>query len=151
VTDYWHKIGQDGFRVWQFRLASADSTDSPDVDTWNQAPRVEAAVQRIVRNTAMATNVKDMHNHTCQVCGQQLRTAAGLYAEAAHIRALGAPHHGPDALDNILCLCPNDQVLFDNDGIYVGDDNVVRDAIDGHVIGHLRTTPRHPTATVFAP
>jgi putative restriction endonuclease len=86
--------------VWQFRLASADSTDSPDVDTWNQAPRVEATVQRIVRNTAMATNVKDMHNHTCQVCGQQLRTAAGLYAEAAHIRALGAPHHGPDALDN---------------------------------------------------
>jgi putative restriction endonuclease len=43
-------------------------------------------------------------------------------AEAAHIRALGEPHNGIDALNNILCLCPNHHKLFDIGGFYIEDD-----------------------------
>ena len=40
----------------------------------------------------------------------------------AHIRALGAPHRGPDTSDNILCLCPNHHELFDHGGIAIDED-----------------------------
>jgi hypothetical protein len=50
---------------------------------------------------------------------QQLRgveSERSFLREAAHIRPLGAPHNGPDTLDNTLCLCPNHHVLFDHGG-----------------------------------
>jgi putative restriction endonuclease len=56
------------------------------------------------------------------VCGEQLKSAGGFYAEATHIKPLGAPHNGPDKLDKLLCLCPNHHVLFSNGGFTVGDD-----------------------------
>lgn len=143
VTDYWQKIGLDSYTVWQFRLVRDDANDSADVETWDQAPHVETTVQRIVRNTTIAAKVKAMHNHTCQVCGLQLQTAAGPYAEAAHIRGLGAPHHGPDAMDNILSLCPNHHVLFDNGGIYIDEDKLVREAGSHLVVSALRTLDQH--------
>ncbi len=57
--------------------------------------------------------MKDLYDFTCQICEVALITTGGPYAEAAHIRPLGRPHHGHDALSNLLCLCPNDHVLFD--------------------------------------
>jgi putative restriction endonuclease len=56
------------------------------------------------------------------MCGTRLEGLAGPYAEAAHIRPLGAPHHGPDTPDNILCLCPNHHVLLDHGGVGIGED-----------------------------
>jgi putative restriction endonuclease len=56
------------------------------------------------------------------MCGIRLKGLAGPYAEAAHIRPLGAPHHGPDTADNILCLCPNHHVLFDHSGVMIDED-----------------------------
>jgi putative restriction endonuclease len=56
------------------------------------------------------------------MCGTRLDCPAGPYAEAAHIRPLGDPHNGPDTEDNILCLCPNHHVLFDNGGVSISDD-----------------------------
>ena len=50
---------------------------------------------------------------------QQLRgveSERSFLREAAHIRPLGAPHNGPDTLDNTLCLCPNHHVPFDHSG-----------------------------------
>jgi hypothetical protein len=56
------------------------------------------------------------------MCGTRLEGLAGPYAEAAHIRPLGAPHHGPDTPENILCLCPNHHVLLDHGGVGIGED-----------------------------
>jgi len=53
---------------------------------------------------------------------------AGPYAEAAHIRALGLPHNGPDVLENLLCLCPNDHVRFDAGAIYIDYSYGVRES-----------------------
>lgn len=77
---------------------------------------------RIVRDTAVSRSVKELYDFQCQICGTRLQCEGGPYAEAAHIRPLGSPHHGPDVIGNILCLCPNDHVLFDNGAISIADD-----------------------------
>jgi putative restriction endonuclease len=67
-----------------------------------------------------------------------LEGLAGPYAEAAHVRPLGAPHNGPDTPDNILCLCPNHHVLLDHGGVAVAEDLTVLGAE-----GHLTVHPEH--------
>ncbi|CAA9318643.1 MAG: hypothetical protein AVDCRST_MAG93-5632 [uncultured Chloroflexia bacterium] len=48
------------------------------------------------------------------MCGDALPLTEGAtYAEAHHIKPLGAPHGGPDVAENILVLCPNHHVLCD--------------------------------------
>jgi putative restriction endonuclease len=63
-------------------------------------------------------------------------------SEGAHIRALGKPHLGPDVPEKVLCLCPNHHALFDDGGIYIGDDLRVRNYA-GDVIAQLHMTSEH--------
>ena len=77
---------------------------------------------RIVRDTRQARHIKELYDYRCQMCGTRLEDLAISYAEAAHIRPLGAPHNGPDTADNILCLCPNHHVLFDHGGVAIAED-----------------------------
>jgi predicted restriction endonuclease len=49
---------------------------------------------RIARDRAVAERVERLHDYQCQVCGIRVLTAAGRYAEGAHIRGLGRPHDG---------------------------------------------------------
>lgn len=72
--------------------------------------------------------VKGMHEFRCQICGERLETAAGHYAEGAHIRPLGRPHDGSDSVANVLCLCPNDHVRLNRGAIYIDDTMQIRDA-----------------------
>jgi putative restriction endonuclease len=65
-----------------------------------------------------------------------LETPAGTYAEGAHIKGLGEAHGGPDTESNILCLCPNHHVLFDNYAISITDDFRVL-GIPGDIRLHL--------------
>lgn len=94
-----------------------ESPQAPSV-----APRRETTVLRIVRDTKQARRIKELYDYRCQMCGVRLDGLAGPYAEAAHIRPLGAPHHGPDTPENILCLCPNHHVLLDHGGVGIGED-----------------------------
>lgn len=77
---------------------------------------------RLIRDTKIARQIKELYDYTCQICGARLIGANGPYAEAAHIRPLGAPHYGPDTLNNLLCLCPNHHVLLDYGGVAIADD-----------------------------
>jgi putative restriction endonuclease len=134
VVDHWHDTGQDGFLIWVFRLvkrldAEAD-TDKPTV-------RKPYHGDRIVRDVAVANKVKAMHDYKCQICRLKLMTAAGPYAEGAHIKALGRPHNGPDVETNLLCLCPNHHFLFDAGAIFIDDEGTVHDAVTTQVIGPL--------------
>ncbi|RAJ67137.1 putative restriction endonuclease [Streptomyces sp. Amel2xB2] len=108
------------------------------------AARRESFVSRLVRYRALAQEVKDLHGNACQVCGTCLRYNRKPYSQAAHIRALGSPHDGPDELSNLLCLCPNHHVLFDGLEIYVDADDGVRWTDGGESLGSLRRLPRHP-------
>ncbi|MFT7838107.1 HNH endonuclease [Saccharothrix sp. BKS2] len=96
----------------------------------------------IVRNPANAKQVKRRHDDRCQFCGTRLRTAFGHYSEAAHIRGLGL-HGGPDEPANMLCLCANCHVEFDNFALYVDEDGVVRRVRDRSEVGPLRRHPEH--------
>jgi len=95
-----------------------------------------------VRNSKVTQWVKEVNDHRCQICGIRLDTEVGPYAEGAHIRALGKPHDGPDQVDNVVCLCPNDHVLLDKGAIYLDDGNVYRTATRTP-IGALRTVASH--------
>lgn len=149
VDDYWRERGNAGFFVWRYRLLSYDqqptartvNDQSPD---YGKAKRKETIVQRVVRDTAVAKNVKRWHKYQCQVCGVALKTSAGLYAEAAHIQPLGEPHNGPDIENNVICLCPNHHVLFDNGGFTIADDLSLI-GLDGT----LRTMKKHTIGLEF--
>jgi putative restriction endonuclease len=162
VVSHWAETGKSGHRVWRFRLellpeqgleeqplATARQTQLFEAEDWNAAepaaaygpaPRKEATTLRIVRDTAVTRRVKLLHDYCCQVCGVRLHGAAGPYAEAAHIRPLGAPHHGPDILENVLCLCPNHHVLFDLGSFGVADDGQLL-GLDGALRRHKKHQP----------
>lgn len=71
-----------------------------------------------------------MYDYKCQVCGERLVGVSGPYAEGAHVKGLGAPHNGPDVLENILCLCPNHHVLLDKGGLFIDDDYSINNLKD---------------------
>lgn len=123
---------EDDFQWWFVEIRKAQSFDwtpylaanrapppppleSPQAtDVAEPAPRCETTTYRVLRDTLLAREVKRWHDHKCQVCGDSIALPNGeQYAEAHHIKPLGAPHDGPDTAANILCLCPNHHVEFD--------------------------------------
>ena len=80
---------------------------------------------QIVRNVKFAEQIKEFYNNTCQVCNVFLKTPTdGLgISVAAHIKALGIPHNGPDIKENMLCLCPNHHAQFDSYSFYIESEN----------------------------
>ncbi|MFF0967601.1 YDG/SRA domain-containing protein [Streptomyces sp. NPDC003703] len=159
VTNYGSKLGIDGFLIWQFRLEAYDDTPTPQATQQPELPsapaesesagvvgnetpeRITSTVQRIVRSSAVKRQVKEWHDNRCQICDQRIEVPGGSYSEGAHIRALGAPHNGPDTTGNVLCLCPNCHVMLDAGAIVIEDDlAVIR---GGQSAGLLRTDPRH--------
>lgn len=78
------------------------------------APRIEQKRTRIIRDSALANDVKAEQDHCCQLCATVLRLAGGKrYAEAHHVKPLGRPHDGPDVRGNITCVCPNCHAKLD--------------------------------------
>ena len=149
VQSYWEEKGLSGFRVCRFLLVRDDLTLPPwSSEQRSAAPptpkRLVGTIQRIVRSTKIADRVKEIHNYACQICGTRLETPAGPYAEAAHIRGLGAPCTGPDVEDNILCLCPNHHVLFDSGALTINDDFTL-----GGRGGRLRVRAEHKIGITY--
>jgi putative restriction endonuclease len=145
VVSHWHDVGQDGFRIWRFHLVKLvdETSDAAAVTTGGPAPRKMRTSSELVRDPNIPVRVKELHRFICQLCGLRLETAAGPYAEGAHIRGLGRPHNGPDDVSNMLCLCPNDHFLFDAGAIYVDAGGCVWDATQKKIINRLRRVPGH--------
>ena len=136
VESYWKEKGVDGFKICRYRLTKIEAnntteveSDSPDgnssTSSSKETRRSEITVQRIVRDTKLGREIKALYDYKCQICGAKLDLKEGAYAEAAHIKPLGRPHNGPDTKDNLLCLCPNDHVLFHRRAIYINADLTV--------------------------
>lgn len=134
ITRYWSERGQHGYKVWRYRLEKSDEdiapakAPQPKAKKSRIAPegeenpqRKEGRVTRTVRSTEVADHVKELYDYMCQVCGITLDTPAGPYAESCHIKPLGRPHDGPDKVGNVLCLCPNCHVLFDEGAVWLTD------------------------------
>ncbi|MEV5984816.1 HNH endonuclease [Streptomyces sp. NPDC052051] len=143
------RIGLDGYTTADGLLSpSEDGSSGADVDGYERAtdpaPRRDATRSVIVRDEALARKVKELEGDQCQICGTTLRYLNRPYSQAAHIRGLGSPHHGPDELQNLLCLCANCHVLFDGLEIYVDSDGLVRGTSGSRDPRPLRRDPRHP-------
>lgn len=128
VASYWRELGRSRHVIWRFRLEKIDALATSgsavirEGDAYQPVERRATTILRIVRDTEMAREIKRLYQFQCQVCGIRLEGLAGPYAEAAHIRPLGAPHNGPDELYNLLCLCPNHHVLLDYGAFAIDDD-----------------------------
>jgi HNH endonuclease len=66
-----------------------------------------------------------------------------LVPPGAHIRPLGGVHAGPDAADNMLCLCANCHVRFDRSAIHISSTGQVIETATSAVLGSLRTAGTH--------
>lgn len=149
VDAAWKQTGRSGFVVWRFLLVrdpSEPALRAPGAASeplpFALAPTVETSVQRTVRTSALAARLLRLHDHTCQVCSVRLVTNTGGYAEAAYLQPPGPPAHGPHALSNLLCLCPNCHVQYDRGGLHIQEDGTVVDAA-GAARGTLRRVRGH--------
>ena len=129
-------------------MVAADAFKEPNPININgeevNPKRIESTTQRLVRNSALARKIKCHYQYKCQVCDISLETLAGPYAEAAHIRPIGRPHNGPDIESNLICLCPNHHVLFDNGGFTINDDFSLN-----KIKGKLTTIAKHTIGLKF--
>jgi putative restriction endonuclease len=155
VAECWDELGRDGFNICRFRLEkisdkepedTTPSTSGLKLPVGNVSPgRKESRVTRIVRDSDVSDSVKEIHDYTCQICETRLVTPRGAYAEGCHIKPLGRPHSGPDTSENMLCLCPNCHVQFDELAVWIDDDL----KICGEHGGTLRTHPHHTISIDF--
>jgi putative restriction endonuclease len=90
-----------------------------------------------------------MYDFRCQICDVRLETAAGPYAEGAHLVPLGGGQQGVDHVSNVLCLCPNHHVLLDHGAIAFSDTWEVIDRT-GLVVGQLTVDPLHLLDVAYA-
>jgi hypothetical protein len=118
-------------------LPEDSSTQTPkakDLSEPGETTRSLTTTYRILRDTGLARKIKTLYKFECQICGHTIHLRNGQgYAEAHHIKPLGAPHNGPDAPENILCLCPNHHVQLDY-GIISIKKSELR-IVDGHSVG----------------
>jgi putative restriction endonuclease len=129
VVDAWQEEGKSGFKICRFRLVYSGTNDArksaeeTELDHGvRDKKRIAGTVLRIVRDTKIALDIKNLYKHKCQVCGTAIKTPGGFYSEGAHIRPLGKPHNGDDSLANLLCMCPNHHVMFDKGSFAISDD-----------------------------
>jgi len=124
VTQWWMEEGKDGFKILRFRMERIDEQGPLEPQSLNE-PDPEFAttlISRRIRDSALAREVKQLYEYECQICNTAVPTFDGnSYAEGAHVRPLGRPHLGRDALANILCLCPNHHTQFDFGGLVLTD------------------------------
>ena len=116
VTDYWDEKGLSGHKIFRFKFEKVGlSKYEPTVLDLQGNKRKLYESLKVIRDTLLAKEVKMLYTFRCQVCSLQIELPCKVfYAEGAHIRPLGKPHNGQDDLSNILCLCPNHHVMFDN-------------------------------------
>ncbi|MFR0353584.1 HNH endonuclease [Streptomyces sediminimaris] len=133
--------GSAGVHVEPSWHAESSDPDFPDTPV----QRRTAVVQAQYRDSRVTRQVKAWYNNTCQFCGTmiELPTPLFAYSEAAHIQALGAPHNGPDRVENVLCLCPNCHVRFDMGARFLTDELRIIDSATGNDLGPLAVHAQH--------
>ena len=88
-----------------------------------QAFRSLHVTSRLFRDRAFARKIASAYDFTCAMTGLKLINGGGRpEVEAAHIRPVGAEHHGPDSTRNGLALSRTFHWLFDRGIVSIADD-----------------------------
>lgn len=108
-------INNNGQAIGQFTPDHfAPDANSPAYPDYTPPGTVQTQVVRRIRDTALSKHVKAEFGHRCAVCGKRIRLSENTYyAEAHHIKPLGAGHDGPDIKENLITLCPYHHAEFD--------------------------------------
>ncbi len=118
-----------GSGMWGLRNLASTTLQAVDI---GPPERIPTHIYRILRDTKVARDIKAAHSNRCQLCDTVLRLPnGGSYAEAHHLRPLGAPHNGPDVAANIIVVCPNHHALLDYGALMLR----LSDVRDHHVHG----------------
>lgn len=75
-----------------------------------------------MRDSASSTTSRSSYDYACQASTPGSAPSAGPYAEGAHVQPLGNGYDGPDHIGNVLCLCLNCHVQFDQGGLLLCED-----------------------------
>ncbi len=86
--------------------------------------RIGKRTYQLSRNATRALRLKELYNYSCQVCGRAIRLDNRQYAETHHVKPRNG-HKGEDYWDNMIVLCPNHHVEFDN-GVVCIDSKTLR-------------------------
>jgi putative restriction endonuclease len=129
IDSFWEDVGSEGFKIYRYRLVklnnikfNSKTTTHSSTQGSENPKREQVTTSRVIRNSKVGREVKQMYDHTCQISAVRLETPTKPYAEACHIKPLGLHHKGPDIKSNVLCLSPNMHVLFDYGAIAINDD-----------------------------
>jgi putative restriction endonuclease len=94
-----------------------------EVPRGNETPGSrKSKITRVVRSNAVDDWVKRSHDFTYQICGTALKLRQAHMRKHATSDRSVAPTTLPDVAENVLCLCPNCQVLFDELSLWINDD-----------------------------
>ncbi|MET0570753.1 MAG: YDG/SRA domain-containing protein [Pedobacter agri] len=128
VVEAWQEVGKSGFIICRFRLLYSDDDTARSKNqkieldySSRESSRKETTILRIIRESKIVRDIKNIYNYQCQICNTILEVKSGRYAEGAHIKSLGKPHNGEDNTNNLLCLCPNHHILFDKGSFAIQD------------------------------
>jgi len=151
VDKAWMATGKEGFQICRYTMTRVGSepVEVADEATWSALPtgttkpgRRRTVIDRVVRSSPVSRSVKDLYANTCQACSTRLDLPNGRsYSEGAHIRPLSGDHEGHDTPSNMLCLCPNCHVLFDNGAMIIDTDLKV--VVNGVVVQGLTINDDH--------
>ncbi len=93
------------------------------VEEEQQMLRSSLVTSRLFRDRAFTRKIASAYDFTCAMTGLKLINGGGrTEIEAAHIRPVGAEHHGPDSTRNGLALSRTFHWLFDRGVISIADD-----------------------------
>jgi len=112
-NDVFYSVEGIGRGIWGLREVIHYTPNAFDIEKPEPTTRTRVETYRVLRDTALARRLKDLHQNSCQICGVQLQLSGRTYSEGHHIKPLGRPHNGPDVAENILVLCPNHHALLD--------------------------------------
>ncbi|MFA5903597.1 MAG: winged helix-turn-helix domain-containing protein [Desulfobacula sp.] len=129
LNDYGYLDGTAGRGVWKLSESGITSAEkiSSKFEFLNPSPlktsiaidieppeRIETTIYRILRDTPLARQLKELHSNICQICGVTIKISDSKnYSEAHHIKPLGGGHKGIDTKENIIVLCPSHHVQCD--------------------------------------
>ena len=125
-------------------LSSNPSHDAPTPE------RTQVTTTRVNRDTQQVTELKELYEYQCQVCGRQLqKNDTDYYAEGHHLQPLGDGHDGPDIKSNIIIVCPNCHADCDHGMVHIHPEtyeitHTYNDTVDGETLTIADPHSPHP-------
>jgi putative restriction endonuclease len=109
ISEYWHERGNDGFQVWRYRLVKIpDDQVAPDKNdetaSLSSPARRESRTMRIIRDSKLSKQVKELYDYKCQVCSIQLITPGADFTQKELISDLWENHTTAQIQLTIYCV-----------------------------------------------